>query len=177
MGKTLGRGAKSLGMLMALALVLLAVGCGKDGKIYGYMEWDGVVQLGSYVEGFPSYVYPDQYYEVKSGTHAVVYQLYYNSLYYPSPTTYFQFTYTVEADSGSFPFVDGKDHHFGLYLGYDWMYITGDVKGLPTQRGAAGSKAGTRTWTEDGLKITVTGSVVNLTPDQVSKLPKMKFGN
>ena len=180
--KVLGRAAKALGMLMALAVIMLAVGCGKDGKIYGSVIYDGI-WVDGYVGGFPSYAVPSVYYEIKEGTYDVYYLLtdgtsYYPGYYYTLPTdstTYYHFTYTVTADSGSFPFVDGKDRRFGLYLAYDWLYLTGDVKGLPIQRDAAAPKSGTRTWTVDGLKITVTGSVVALTPDQVSKLPRTKF--
>ncbi len=41
---------------MVFGIFLFAAGCGKDGKIYGYLEHDGVVTFLS-VGGFPSYVY------------------------------------------------------------------------------------------------------------------------
>ena len=184
MKRMVGGGVKAVVMLAALALILLAVGCGQDGKIYGFLEWDYDIYAAS-VGGFPSYVNWDQYYEVKGGTHSVLYTLYDSSggHYYPSwyvygyndSTMYWQFTYTVEADSGSFPFVDGKDHHFGLLLGYDGLYIAGDAKQLATQRAMTTGKAGTRSWSQDGLRITVTGAPVALTQDQVSRLARTRF--
>ncbi len=85
------------------------------------------------------------------------------------------FTYTVKADKGSFPFQDGDDREFGLYLAYEGLYKAGDVKSIKPP--AKDSKEltprlGTQSWTQGGLSITVTGEIVKLSPEDLAKLPK-----
>jgi hypothetical protein len=141
------RRAAALGAALALAAVLSLAGCGKPGKIYGAAGHDGTWIDGA-LGGFPSSGYFGVYYEIRAGTYDLYWQLFDGSNYWPAYSYYWHATYTVEADGGKLFFVDGKDHYFTLYLGYDALYKGGDVK-------SAQAPKGSQTWTQDGLRITV----------------------
>ena len=160
--------------VLVFGAVLLATGCGKPGNIYGAVAWDGTAY--GVVGGFPGSIVPNAYYQVNEGTYEVDYYVYYGGAYWPggntsSPTAYWYGYYTVTANKGSI-LSDGKDSYFQLYLGYDGMYKFGDVRNLAPGQDPTKTppRLGTQSWTQDGLLITVTNEIRQLTPDQLSKL-------
>ncbi|MGO9310304.1 MAG: hypothetical protein ACLQDL_14960, partial [Spirochaetia bacterium] len=93
------------------------------------------------------------------------------------PSYYWKCTYSVEAEKGSFPLVDGKDRSFALYLAYDGMYKAGSVQSLqaPAQGQSLTPRLGTQSWTGDGLLITVTNEIVKLAPEDIAKIAKTQI--
>jgi hypothetical protein len=170
--------------VLVLGVILLAAGCGMDGKIYGSVDWDYTRDWAS-IEGFPVSGYSNTYYEINPGTYNVYYTLvddsgnYYPGIYYGNdPSYYWQATYSVQADKGSFPMVDGMDRYFDLYLGWDGLYKYGAVSAIETPAQGSGTKAprlGTQSWTANGLLITVTNNIVKLTPEEIAKLSKTQM--
>jgi len=160
-------------VMLVFAAALLAVSCGKDGGIYGALNADGVPY--GYVGGFPASISPNVYYKISEGTYEVAYYVFYLGAYYPA-TGYYYSTYTVTADKGSF-LSDGKDKYFDLYLGYDGLYKSGEVRSAATPPDPTKTtpRLGTQSWTQDGLLITVTTEIRQATPDELSKIQKPVF--
>jgi hypothetical protein len=134
------RAAMRIGIaLLVLGVGLFAASCGKDGSIYGAVDWEGALIYAS-IGGFPSNGYANTYYQITPGSYNVYYTLWDGFYYYPGywlgpayqndPSYYWICTYSVEADKGSFPLIDGKDRSFALYLAYDGMYKAGSVQSL-----------------------------------------------
>ncbi len=181
--RALGKAAKRIGVVfLVLGAVLFAASCGKDGNIYGFVDWDGTLYASS-IGGFPAGGYGNTYYQISPGTYKVYYTLWDGTYYYPGwylgpafehdPNWVYDCTYSVEADKGSFPFVDGEDRYFGLYLAYEGMYKAGDVSSIERPAQGSGSLTpmlGTQSWTQNGLRVTVTTKIVQLTPEEISKL-------
>ncbi len=163
--------------LIVLEFVILAASCGKDGNIYGSLTWD-YYAYGN-VGGFPppSTLAQNVEYQISAGTYEVQYYIWDGTLYWPggtaTPNYYFDSYYTVAADKGAFPFINGTDSHFGLYLSEAGMYKYGAVSSIQTP--SQGS--GTLTWTQDGLVITVTNKAVAMTPEVLSKLQSSQLKN
>jgi len=170
--------------LLVLGVVLFAASCGKDGNIYGSLTWD-YWAFGS-VGGFPppSTLLQNVDYQVSAGTYEVRYYIYDGFLYWPggtlSPFYYWDSFYTVEVDKGSFPFVNGKDNYFSLYLSEGGMYKAGAVSSIQTPGQGSNGVIPTpapQTWTQNGLIITVTNKAVAMTPDVLSKLKNLQLQN
>jgi hypothetical protein len=162
--------------VLVLGIVLFASSCGKDGNIYGSLTWDPVI-TGT-IGGFPAgSLAPNVDYQVTAGTWEVKYYIFDGTHYWPGGTTYIDYYwdafYTVAADKGSIPFVNGAASYFSLYLSEGGMYKAGSVKSIenPDQdsNGAIQTPA-PQTWTQNGLIITVTNKAVAMTPDGLSKL-------
>jgi hypothetical protein len=168
----LKRAAKKLGIVTVILCVgMTALSCGQDGKIYGAVVCDDFWYLGS-VGGFPGTFYEATYYEVSAGTYDVYYNLWDGAAYYPGPTSLFYFyaTYSVEAEKGSFPLVDGEDRNFALYLSYFGMAKAGDVSAIKPQQRISIPMTDTMTWTENGVRVKVTNRIVELSPQQIANL-------
>jgi hypothetical protein len=162
---------------IALGLAVAFTSCsGRDGIIYGQYYNAGTVYYGS-LGGFPStYITPYTDYRIDEGTYDVFYTLSDGAKYYPGnlfgtgsgdDTWKWHSTYTVTADKGA-PFMDGSDKYFELYLGYGGLSKFGDVKAI-AGKGLA-PKLGAASWTQDGLKITVTNEIVSLSETQKEAL-------
>jgi hypothetical protein len=184
------KGARIAVTMVIFAIVLLSLaGCnifsGKDGTIYGSFDFDGTSLWYLSLGGFPSgTIYDNQNYMIDPGTYDVYYTIYKSPYYYPGSTGtgdsdstyYWHATYTVTADKGAFLFQDGKDKYFNLYLGYYGMYKYGQVKGLAGLASKSMEpEARTATWTQDGLRITVTNEIVKLSPEEAAKLGSTKI--
>jgi hypothetical protein len=179
----LWKAAKRTGIvLLVLGVGLFTASCGKDGSVYGAVTWDYYLYYAS-LGGFPSSGSANIYYKVSPGTYNVYYTLddgtYYSPGWYVGypydPSYYWQSTYTVEADKGSVPFINGEDLYFELYLSWSGLYKYGDVRyiGTPSQPPKSMEpKPGTQSWTENGLRITVTNTIVRLSPEDLSKIEK-----
>ncbi len=169
--------------LIAISLVLLgvaltAVSCGQAGKIYGDVVWDGTLyyNIGG---GFPStsLIYGATYL-IQAGTWTYKYYVYYGGYYYPygtsSPYYYYTGTYTVSAEPGTIPFINGTDNYFELYCSYAGLGKTGAVSSIvPPADGSAPAitpKLGTQTWTQNGLQITATTSVAKMTTEDLANM-------
>jgi hypothetical protein len=164
--------------LAVVALALTASSCmiGQDGKIYGEFYYDGNSCSINELGGFPYPYYPEQYTEISPGTYSVIYNVYYSSSvqYYPGPnsSSYFHSTYTVSANPGEL-FQDGADKYFSLWLSDHGLDGYGNYANIALSQ-ASGTKPaprlGTYSWSQNGLTITVTNSIVQLTADQLAKL-------
>lgn len=188
--KAFCRAAMRIGIaLLVLGVGLFAASCGKDGSIYGEVTWDYTLYYAS-LGGFPSHGYASTYYTISAGTYNVYYTLqWWDGAAYEyspgvwvsdpyNPAWYWKSTYTVEADKGSFPLVNGKDHYFSLYMSWDGMVKSGDVNYIetPAQHSKSSSpKLGTQSWTEDGLLITVKNEIVKLSPEDLLKIGKTQM--
>ncbi len=187
--------AKRIGLaVLVLGVALSALSCGKAGAVYGQVSvYDPVALDVSYFSSFPSYAYLDTYYQTQEGMYDFYFNLYDANYYYPAwyanlydPITYpdpndatlvYQGTYTVEADKGSL-LADGKDNYFTLGLYYDGLYKIGSgIKSIvpSSQNGKpVAPQLGTKSWTENGMLITVTTKIVKLTPEQLKNQTHMK---
>jgi hypothetical protein len=152
---------------LIIGFMLFLVGCGKDGTIYGSLTWD-YAAYGT-VGGFPSSgLVQHADYQVAPGTYQVQFYIYDGSYYWPggttSPTYYWNASYTVKANPGSFPLVNGADSYFGLYLSEGGLYKSGSVKTIHGSNRAPSSQ----TWTEGGLTIAVSNEVAPIPPETLS---------
>ena|SRR5271157_5181548 len=169
------RAALRIGVaLLVVGACMLAAGCGKDGSIYGSMVWDQYFNYLS-IGGFPTNISYGGAYQISPGTYNCVYQLWDGGVNYsPGVGLVWVSTYSVAADKGSFPFVNGQDHHFQLYLSWYYGLVkAGNVNSIetPAQQSVTPTP-GTTSWTEDGILITVTNTIVNLASEDLSKLQK-----
>ncbi len=183
--RTLCGAAMKIGIvLLVVGASMLAASCGKDGSIYGSVTWD-YWAYGN-VGGFPppSSIVPNAEYQVSAGTHEVIYYICDGTYYWPggtlAPQFYWDCLYTVAADKGSFPLVNGQDSYFSLYLSMGGMYKAGSVNSIQTpaeeSNGTVPAPA-PQTWTQNGLIITVTNKAVAMTPDVLSKLGSSELHN
>jgi hypothetical protein len=159
---------KTMWVALAAALALALAGCdaltGKDGKVFGSVDWDYslyYVELG----GFPASGTRNTNYEVTSGSYDVYYTLFDGIYYYPGyqagypygSSYYWHSHYTVKAEKGEVAY-------FSLYLGWNGMSKSGIATAIapPASGGMAlPPAAGARTWTEGGLQITVTNEILS----------------
>lgn len=166
--------------LTVLGVVLSAVSCGQKGNIYGDVVWDYNMIYVVYPGLFNTYNLSSGIaYQISEGTYNYKYQVwyYYNGYYYyyPGVNLAYAGTYTTTAEAGSFPFVNGKDNNFELYCSAYGMAKSGSgVSSIaPPANGSAPTvtpKLGTQTWTENGLRITVTTNIVNLSDEERATL-------
>jgi hypothetical protein len=169
--------------LLVLGMGLFAASCGKDGNIYGALAWD--YSATGTIGGFPSGgLAQNVEYQVSAGTYEIKYYIFDGTYYWPGGYTtlsyYWDAFYTVTADKGSFPFVNGKDCSFSLYLSEGGVYKYGAVKSIQTP--SQGSNGVTpapapQTWTQNGLIISVTNKAVAITPDVLSELRSSHLQN
>ena len=94
--------------------------------------------------GVPSYIVASSEHTISPGTYNCYHTLRWfdGSFYEYSPgwyigypydsSYYWKSTYSVEADKGSFPFVDGKNHYFNFYLSWYGLYKGVDVRYIET---------------------------------------------
>jgi hypothetical protein len=164
---------KKILALAVVALALTASSCmiGQEGKVYGEFYHDGI-SYSYTLGGFPYPAYPNHYYQIDPGTYEIYYQLEdSNSVFYPTSGYYYS-VYKVSANPGEF-LKDGSDKYFDLYLAYGGLYNYGDNTYFSLSQ-ASGTKPaprlGTYSWSQNGLTITVTNSIVQLTADQLAKL-------
>jgi hypothetical protein len=164
--------------LMVLGVALSAVSCGQPGKIYGDIVWDPSTLYYSIGGGFPtSGLSYGASYLISAGSWTYKYYIYYGGYYYPGgysyPAYYYTGTYTVAAESGSFPFVNGSDNYFELYCSYNGMVKSGAVSSIPPANGSVPTvtpQLGTQSWTQNGLRITVTNNVAKITPEDLAQM-------
>ena len=182
--KEMRKKVKGIGIVMlVLGIVLLASGCGKDGSIYGSLTWDYII-TGT-IGGFPSGgLSANVEYQVSAGTWEIRYYIFDGTYYWPggstsSPTNYWDAYYTVSVDKGSFPFVNGTDSYFELYLSEGGVYKAGSVKSIQPAQGSNGAipTPESQTWTQGGLIITVTNKAVAMNPDVLSELKNSHLKN
>ncbi len=180
--------------VFVLGVALSAMSCGKSGAVYGQVSvYDPVGLDVSYFASFPSYAYLDTYYQTQEGTYDFYFNLYDASYHYPAfyynatdPITYpnpddanlvYYGTYTVEAEKGTL-LADGKDNYFTLGLYYEGMYKMGSgIKSIaPSSKDGkpVAPQLGTKSWTENGMLITVTTKIVKLTPEQLKNQIHLK---
>jgi hypothetical protein len=173
------------GFLILLAVVFILAGCtGQAGRVFGNFDYDYSLYYGA-LGGFPPItLYTNTYYQISPGDYAVYYTLYDSgtNTYYPGyyysaphdPSYYWYATYGVDANQGQLFWTNGNDKYFSLYLGYDGMYKSGtDRSALPSPGSTPSApRLGQKTWTDNGMTITVTNAIVQLTPDQIAKLQK-----
>jgi hypothetical protein len=167
---------KKILLLAVVALALTASSCmiGQDGNVYGAYTYDGIACSCS-LGGFPSPAYENHYYEISPGTYEIYYHVQDSSLkYYPGPTSSYDYysVYKVSANTGEF-LQDGSDKYFDLYLAYGGLYNEGDSTYFSLSQAPGAKPAprlGTYSWCKNGLTITVTTSIVQLTADQAAKL-------
>jgi len=170
--------------LIVVGIVLTAVSCGKQGNIYGevtgydyslYYWSTAAFPAGAYI-GYTYLVAPGSYYiywtnyDATSGYYFPAYYQGYASGF--GSNLVYSVLFTVEANPGTF-LADGKDNYFYLYLAYNGLGESGAVSSV-VPSGTSGllqPKLGTRTWTQGGLTITATTSIVTLTPEQLAKMP------
>lgn len=164
--------------LVVLVVALTAVSCGQKGKVYGDLVWDYTLLYVSYSGLFSSPSYGTVY-QIPEGTYNYKYQnRYFDGYYYyywPSVNTAYAGTYTVTAEPGGFPFTNGSDDYFELYASiYGFGKSGSGVSSIaPPANGSAPTvtpKLGTQTWTENGLRITVTTNIVNLSDEERATL-------
>lgn len=180
------RGAKTtrkIGfVILVLATCLIVTSCGKSGSIYGSVTWQ-YLAYGT-IGGFPpaSTIIAGDNYLVSAGTYQVQFYIFDGTYYWPggatSPTEEWNASYTVTANPGSIPFVNGQDSYFSLYLTESGMVESGSVKSIRTATQGSNSATPTpapQTWTQDGLTITVTNQVVALGPDDIARLQQSKL--
>lgn len=169
-------------MLIALLGSMLLVECtGSAGKIYGQFYYDGYLVANFGLGGFPSgTIYTDTNYQIQPGTYTVTYTLedgsgyYYPAVYASSycastpgdsscATYYYDDSYTCSANPGKPFWAAGDDKYFTLHLSYSGLATSGslNVEGAPS-----GPKLGTSTYSDNGLLITVTTKIAQLTPGQ-----------
>ncbi len=167
---------KRLVLGLALVAVLSLGGCMfLIGNVWGAYSSDGDIDyLG--LSGFPSGTISEYtYYETGEGTFDVYYRTFYSGLYYPgdafgnggaSRSYYWHYTYTV---SGTFL----ADSYYWLYLNHDGLWVDGVDSYAARSLVAPAEKLGqgSRTFKKEGLTITVTGEIVQLTPEEEAKLP------
>jgi hypothetical protein len=172
---------KLLGSLLAVAALSLALSScqymlGNDGTVYGQYDHYGTTYYLS-LGGFPSgTIYTNTNYAITAGTVDTTYDVYYtvyDSTYYypgnifgtggPDYSKYWHTTYTISANPGQPYLQPGVDKYFSLYLGRYGMSISGSVKDVAL-------KLGTTSYTKDGLTITITNEIVQLTDEQKAKL-------
>jgi hypothetical protein len=165
-------------VLILVAVAILVSSCtlftGSPGNIYGEYYYDGSSLPYLSLGGFPpGLIYPYNYYTISPGTYAVYYQIYSSVYgYVPSLSSYYYATYSVSANPGSF-LSNGSDKHFGLYLSYNGLDNFGNGASVylsQTPGAKVTPKLGTFSWTQNGLTVTVTNSIVQLTADQLAKL-------
>jgi hypothetical protein len=175
-----------LGLLIVVAGVVALAGCNVSinttGTIYGEFSYpSGMSTYYLSLAGFPSgALVPNNYYTISAGTYNVYYTLEdylsptLGTIYYPgysgtgdsSSNYYWLSQYSVSAASSG-------DKHFQLYLGTSGMTTTGDATGSSTLLGQAlKPKLGTTTVTKDGVTITITNEIVQLTDAQKAALQK-----
>jgi hypothetical protein len=166
-----------------IAVLLLLAGClGPDGKIFGSFDYDFILSY-AVLGGFPSgTLFTNTYYQIYPGDYVIYYTIYDpgTSTYYPgyylghptSPSYFYSVTYGVDANPGQLFWSSGSDKTFQLLLGYDGLYKYGtDRSALPSPGSTPSApRLGQKTWTDNGMTITVTTSIVQLTPDQIAKL-------
>jgi hypothetical protein len=166
---------KKLAIAFVLSWIVLAVaGCGRPGVIYGQVTHDGNVDYLS-LGGFPIPFAFNVYYPISSGSYVLYYTLDDGVYYYPAyyegfgpgkgASLAYQYTYTVSANPGGF-FGDGQSSYFTLSLSYAGLVEEGAVASLaPLSSKHASPQLGTHTWVQNGVSITVTGQIVQMTPD------------
>jgi hypothetical protein len=192
-----GGNMRKLVILLVATLGLTLSGCalltGSDGIVYGEFGFASGSSVSAYLEGFPSgTLYSNTYYEVAPGLHEIYYRIYYNGEYFPgnsgsvgngsANSDYWWYaTYTVTANSGSFPWKDGDDKYFSFYLNrnYGLQLDSGDATIEST---FAADKAGRpsldlapmkSSWTSsDGnVTVTVSSKIVQLAEEDLKALP------
>ena len=167
-------------VLIIICIGLTALSCGKDGSIFGAVVWDYTLYYAS-IGGFPSSGTYGVYYKINPGTYNVYYTIYDGIYYYPgywvgaggNSSYYWIASYSVTAEEGSFPLIDGEDKQFALWLAIDGMYKAGAVNYIlspPRDLQSMTPKLGTQSWTENGLRITVTNRIAQLTPEEFSRI-------
>ena len=168
-------GGKSKGLwrgFLLIGIMLFFIGCGKEGTIYGSLTWD--YTFYGTVGGFPSSgLVQHADYQIAAGTYQVQFYIFDGTYYWPggttSPTYYWNGSYTVTANPGSFPFLNGADSYFSLYLSEGGLYKSGSVKAIDGPSRAPNSL----TWTQDGLTITVSNEVAPIPAERLSKFENM----
>jgi hypothetical protein len=154
--------------LLLIGIMLFLAGCGRDGTIYGSLTWD-YAAFGT-MGGFPSSgLVQHADYQIAPGSYQVQFYIFDGASYWPggtySPTYYWNGSYTVTADPGSFPFMNGADSYFSLYLSKGGLYKSGSVKAIH----GPGRPPTSLTWKQDGLTITVSNEVTPIPAEALSR--------
>jgi hypothetical protein len=155
--------------LIILGIVMSAISCGKKGNVYGSMTWDYSLYIYSLGGGWPSTIYKGVPYQVQEGT----FPFYYYNYYYVGSTLYYYSTvygtYTVVAQGGGL-FSDGGDNNFQLYASIYGLIKSGTgVSSIVLPTIGSAPVTNTQTWTEGGLRITVTNKIVKMTPEEIAQ--------
>ena len=152
--------------LIVVGIVLTAISCGKPGNIYGALtgaDYPSTVVMYLW-GGFPVGAYYNTYYGFSPGTYEIKFTE-------SDGTTVLLWdqVFSLTANPGTL-FGDGKDKYFTIYLSYFYGAEGSGANNVAPSTSPSKSvspQTGDRTWTQDGLTITVTTKSVQQVTGQL----------